>query len=260
MSSRYNCQSGERYTPEAYVEAGRYVLGAIDLDPASCAAANRIVKATRYFTASMRGELRRWAGRCWLNPPGEQTGQLVRTFWLRANGHALLGPAGSAVLWAGYNLEQLRSLQVTGELDDGRQCPSPARWPRVVIGPGAPHASSGGRIYWLDGDADLAPLKAPMHGNWFALLSLDAAMVARFRERFGAMGDYYPPAAAARDLEAEVIQCLQSNPGISGAAAARHLGARKSDVLSIVRRIRGSRRGNRVVIARPTRGGTWRRR
>lgn len=42
--------SAEWFTPPRYIEAVREVLGAIDLDPASSLAANRIVQAKRYFT------------------------------------------------------------------------------------------------------------------------------------------------------------------------------------------------------------------
>jgi ParB family chromosome partitioning protein len=59
----------EWYTPPDLVEAARDTLGGIDVDPASCAEANKVVKATRYFTAQDDGLSQPWSGRCWLNPP-----------------------------------------------------------------------------------------------------------------------------------------------------------------------------------------------
>jgi hypothetical protein len=59
----------EYYTPSKYVEAARQVMGAIDLDPASCEAAQQVVKATDYFTMDDDGLAQVWNGRVWLNPP-----------------------------------------------------------------------------------------------------------------------------------------------------------------------------------------------
>ena len=42
--------NNEWYTPHKYIEAAREVLGEIDLDPASCAFANQVVKAKQFFT------------------------------------------------------------------------------------------------------------------------------------------------------------------------------------------------------------------
>jgi hypothetical protein len=42
-------KSPEWYTPQQYIDLARDVLGEIDLDPASCAEANRIVRVTRYY-------------------------------------------------------------------------------------------------------------------------------------------------------------------------------------------------------------------
>lgn len=61
----------ERYTPKVYVDAARRVMGRIDLDPASCAEANKTVGATHFFSEDVNGLLQDW-GRgitVWMNPP-----------------------------------------------------------------------------------------------------------------------------------------------------------------------------------------------
>jgi hypothetical protein len=59
----------ERYTPAEYIELARKAMGGIDLDPASCAMAQKWIQANQYFTAQDNGLSRRWCGRVWLNPP-----------------------------------------------------------------------------------------------------------------------------------------------------------------------------------------------
>lgn len=61
--------SDEAYTPPWLVEAARSVLGAIDLDPASCARAQTIVGAATWYSEADNGLAQRWRGRMWLNPP-----------------------------------------------------------------------------------------------------------------------------------------------------------------------------------------------
>ena len=65
-----NLSSTEWYTPPEVIEAVKMAMGGIDLDPASCAAAQEIVKARRYFTAEEDGLRQDWtASTLWLNPP-----------------------------------------------------------------------------------------------------------------------------------------------------------------------------------------------
>jgi len=76
-------ENEELFTPAIYIEAARSVLGKIDLDPASCAAAQKVVKAKEFFTKKDNSLGRKWGGSVWLNPPYSQpaisdfTGKLV---------------------------------------------------------------------------------------------------------------------------------------------------------------------------------------
>lgn len=79
--------TNEWYTRPKYIEAAREVMGSIELDPASCAAANAIVKAERYFTKEQNGILQEWRARSlWLNPPygrsAKMQGQHKSTIYL----------------------------------------------------------------------------------------------------------------------------------------------------------------------------------
>lgn len=61
---------GDYYTPPDIISCARHALGGvIDLDPASCKAANKIVGARLFFGVLQNGLKQSWSGRVWLNPP-----------------------------------------------------------------------------------------------------------------------------------------------------------------------------------------------
>ena len=64
-----NFPNDERYTPAAILDLARSVMGAIDVDPASCEAAQNVVQARHWYSISNSGLDVQWNGKVWLNPP-----------------------------------------------------------------------------------------------------------------------------------------------------------------------------------------------
>lgn len=59
----------EWYTPFNIVDMCREVMGGIDLDPATCEDAQRVIKAKTYYTIDDDGLNHYWHGRVFINPP-----------------------------------------------------------------------------------------------------------------------------------------------------------------------------------------------
>lgn len=84
-------------TPEPYIIAAREVLGGIELDPASNAAAQNVVRAERFYTREDSGLEHDWTARSvWLNPPFSTglierfVGRFMESFEERGSGAGLL--------------------------------------------------------------------------------------------------------------------------------------------------------------------------
>jgi ParB family chromosome partitioning protein len=90
----HNSGNNEWYTPKEYIDGARYVMGGIDLDPASSARANEIVGAATYYTAEDNGLKQPWFGRVWMNPPYAR--ELVDAFAARLVTHLSNGAVDEA--------------------------------------------------------------------------------------------------------------------------------------------------------------------
>jgi ParB family chromosome partitioning protein len=64
-----NSGKEEWYTPAEFIESARFVMESIDIDPASCETANKIVKAITFYNKENDGLIPFWYGNIWLNPP-----------------------------------------------------------------------------------------------------------------------------------------------------------------------------------------------
>lgn len=69
VSMRDGYDSDEWYTPEEITHTAHHVMGAIDVDPATCELAQTSVQAGTYYTKIDDGLSQDWNGAVWLNPP-----------------------------------------------------------------------------------------------------------------------------------------------------------------------------------------------
>jgi ParB family chromosome partitioning protein len=116
--ARLSSKSFEWYTPPRYVEAARALMGAIDLDPASCSFANQVVKATIYYDIRSNGLDKPWAAKSlWLNPPygrgdGNKSNQEIWTCRLIAQYEAGITSEAVLLVNAATETEWFRRLGV----------------------------------------------------------------------------------------------------------------------------------------------------
>ncbi len=102
MNIQHSSRSDRWFTPRDILARVRHVLGTIDLDPASEAAANDVVQAETYYTAMEDGLTRQWHGRVFLNPPGGKRGNKSMTalFWRKLMTEVYAGRVQQAVFLA----------------------------------------------------------------------------------------------------------------------------------------------------------------
>jgi ParB family chromosome partitioning protein len=187
-------ESAEWFTPPCYIEAAREVLGAIDLDPASCEAANRIVQADRYYTEADNGYAQEWRGNLFLNPPYG---------WCCPDGRRKeKGGISSQGHWSGRLIEQYQAGTVTEAIllinaNTGEQ------WFQALWD--FPICFVNRRIRFIPGEGT-DPRKQPTKSNAFVYFGLRPA---RFREVFRQFGPVVTPEvlmiAPLQGCQAEIL-------------------------------------------------------
>jgi phage N-6-adenine-methyltransferase len=96
-------EDNEWYTPAQHIELARRVLGEIDLDPASCEAAQRIVRAKQWFSKQDDGLRQKWYGRIFMNPPYSKL--LLRPFVTKLCEELSAGDVTAAIMLVHNNTD-----------------------------------------------------------------------------------------------------------------------------------------------------------
>lgn len=163
MIPQHLSSSVEHFTPSFIVEAARTVLGSIDLDPASCAEAQKVVQAGRWVGLPQDGLSEPWftKGGLFLNPPGGKAdpswGRIYGSrssavvWWRKLVEEHLDGRVNQAI-FVGFNLDILQAAQ-----------DNQAQWPDLLC---FPFCVPGKRLHFT-GDS-------PTHGNVISYLGGDA--------------------------------------------------------------------------------------
>lgn len=178
--AKHSSATVEHYTPHDVIRAALGTMGAIDLDPASCAQANdEVVNAENYLTQENDGLSCEWWGRVWLNPPGgkdERARSRTKLWWIKLCEEYLAGRVTQAIFLA-FNIEFLQVSQAG--------CPLSAM--------SLPLCIPAKRLCFFYVEAGTKRLKVgggPTHANAIVYLPdrEDASAAARFRGMFSTIG------------------------------------------------------------------------
>lgn len=182
----------EYYTQEYIIDLVRQVLGDIDLDPASCIEANKVVKAKHIFTKEDDGLTKPWFGKVWMNHPfhkGEKACakkckkincKKSRKKGVKRRGHCITEDIPGNSDWTHYLVNEYKSGRVEESINIHFSSMSEGwMWPLTEFVQCFPR----GRIQYRkpDGTVDNQITK----GSMFTYMGPNEA---RFREVFGTIG------------------------------------------------------------------------
>lgn len=118
QKAKHSSESTEWYSPPDIIERVHIVMGDVDLDPASCALANTVVRAKAFREGVGLPHPLPWHGRVWLNPPGgsvegmttKATRSATKVWWRRLVSEYRAGHIEQA-MFLGFNLDCLQTTQ-----------------------------------------------------------------------------------------------------------------------------------------------------
>jgi len=190
--------SKEHYTPSEIVESARAVMAGIDLDPASCAVANGVVKASRYYSAnddalSLYWDFNGFPSKVFLNPPGGKTrNRSIQAIWWDKLLFEYQAGRVQQAIFVGFSLEILAKRS------------NVLSYPCCIINSdsAADCVSGSGRIKFLkQSNGQLIEGGSPTHGNVIVHLpNWDSA------ERFEAFFSCFGRIVTATDAGAQTSQ------------------------------------------------------
>ena len=159
-------ETNEWWTPPEMLAAVRDVIGDIELDPASCAAANEFVRAERIYTIEDNGLSQFWDARSlFLNPP-----------------YGKIGNRSGQDVWMEYLIAQLGSIDMCIALT--KTVPGYVWWDRLFRGgwPGLLCITEG-RLSFLSSNGETRGQSKAASSLWYY-----GPYGNEFRERFECVG------------------------------------------------------------------------
>jgi hypothetical protein len=219
-------ESADWGTPRPVVDLARGVLGQVDFDAASSGAWNAVIGAAHFYDGSKGRNL--IAGdpvpagvrTVICNPPGDITGELVRSFWMCLVDRWLHREIDS-LFWIGFSFEQFVSLQ---KLADGSPSPYPSPLSSCA-------ATLVGRKRWrylrmVDGVA--VEGDKPTHGSYATLLPSHEARERRQQlQVMRAMGERLGELIIRPHNDNDVGEVPVVGPGLVEASVARIVSERR---------------------------------
>ncbi len=189
---QHSSGSDQWFTPADIIQRAYHVLGAIDLDPASSAAANAVVGAQTYYTKEMDGLQCDWFGSIWCNPPGGKVNgkSLPLLFWEKLMKTRESMFFDHAIVMC-FSIEQLQTTQ-------GRDYPSMLGFPLCI-----PKK----RVSFVQGDGKSSG--SPAHANAIVYVPGRRNYVKAFADAFKDMGEivnYEELKKAARAVEVPLTE------------------------------------------------------
>lgn len=197
--------TAEWYSPTDIIEPARLVFGGFDLDPASCEEANKLVRATKFFTTNDDGKRQRYdingVPSClWWNPPSQRGNKLkcipeesIGDWWVHLGREWIAGRARAAAC-VFFNIS---SVQVCLRASRLASTPAPQWCTRVEPASRIKYYSPG------------AKSNSPPHASAILLLSDEPALHAAWTKAYVHLGEILPPSRMpSRDQRAQQLRMI----------------------------------------------------